>query len=81
MSQIFRYCFCETCRSIQSHEIIQKGTKTKQDGIWVKYLSVCQNCERKLDLKQIKSYIIPFYCIPVKDFNALVNKEIYSFKT
>jgi hypothetical protein len=74
---IIRTMFCPTCESMQDHEIVQKGTKQKKDGVWVKFISDCKRCSDRWSMGIIKTYSIPLNVIPVKEYNALIQREIF----
>ena len=73
-----RTCWCDTCNSPQEHEIIYKGTKQKKDGVYVKYLSNCQRCQFRWEHRIISTYNVGFHVIPINDYNALIQMEIYA---
>ena len=76
----FREIWCTKCECPQIHEIIYKGTKQKKSGVFVKFTSDCQRCKQRLEEGQIKSYIVNYSVIPIKDYNSLIQRVLYDHK-
>ena len=78
MAQTIRKIYCPVCDSMEEHSITQHGTKQKTDGVYVKFLHDCQRCRERWKLGVLKHCIVGQSCIPVKDYNALIQKEIFA---
>lgn len=73
-----RKMYCPLCDSMEEHAITYKGTKQKKDGVHVKFLSNCLRCEFRHLNRIIPTYTINFNVIPIFDYNALAQKEIFA---
>lgn len=79
MGKIVRRMYCPECDSNEEHLICQKGTRQKQDGIWVRYIASCQRCDQRHRFGIVDQVVAHTYCIPINDYNSLVSKEIFSY--
>lgn len=82
LSSTVRVMWCERCKSVRFHVIRQLAIRNRETGVWVQFSRICSgyapflNPFRQVRVKQECGQKILSW-LPARQWNALINLEVY----